>query len=98
MALITSKTQTFNYAEGISDVLWDIDKELSCVAEKKLVSKRFGAKDCTDPGRFFILLKYRELLLEKANGSCCLEKFSIDGILSNIKQYLSKGKLFKETL
>ena len=44
---------------------------------------------------FFIVAKYREILVMKCAGSPCLEAFDVADIISNIKQYMSSGKVLK---
>lgn len=93
--IISHKTQNLELCKDISDLLCQIDVKLAKVSELRYISDRFGTKVCIDYDVFHILDKYRQILLDKANNSECLKKYLIDDIISNIKQYLSSGKIHR---
>jgi hypothetical protein len=93
--IISHKSQTLDLKEDIAKLLCQIDKRLSKDAKTKLDALRFGADDCVDEDIFFILSNYRKILLMKACNKSCISQYSLDDIISNIKQYLTSGKIFK---
>lgn len=92
---LSNQTQTLSFSEDINKLLSEINDKIAGIARQKWDAARFGAKDLTDKQTYFILVRYRDLLLMKANNSCCLSDYLIDDIISNIKQYLSSGKVQK---
>lgn len=93
--ILSNQTQDINFTEDINELLWDINNKLAEVAMKKMEASRYGAKDLTNTDTFFILSRYRDILLKKANKHSCLSVYSIDDIISNIRQYLTTGKIQK---
>lgn len=89
---VNSKTQTLNFSEDVNEILCQIDVQLVKMAKDKLMADRFGAKICMNTEDFFLINKYREILLKKAlNRNNCLKDFLIDDIISRIKQLLNRN-------
>lgn len=87
--LLSHKIQNLNLQETIVDILCQMDTKLSSEAKKKLDNDRFGASACVDMNNSKMLAKYKQILIDKANNSKCLSLFSIDDIISRIKQLLN---------
>lgn len=90
--MISFKLQNLYFSDIINDLLCQIDVKIAKISENKLNSSRYGAKICIDYDTYYILNKYKYILKEKANNSRCLSLYSVDDIISNIKQYLTSGK------
>lgn len=93
--IINHKVNTLNFSDDMNTLICEIDTKLSTLSQDKLDSVRYGAKVCINWDTFDILVKYRKILLDKANNSFCLRSYPIDSMISNIKQYLSSGKVQK---
>lgn len=93
--ILTAKTKTLDYTKDMSDLFCKIDKKLSSYSEKYLNKLRFGTNDKIDKDTFFILKNYRDILELKVGNSPCMRNYSLDDIISVIKQYLSSGKIMK---
>jgi hypothetical protein len=93
--IISYKTQTLSFAEDVKELLCKIDTKLAKISENKLNASRYGAKIIVDLDVFYILNKYRKILYDKVNNSQCLKEYLVDDIISNIKQYLTSGKIQK---
>lgn len=91
--LIKHKTQDLNYQQDILNLLCQMDTYLSSVSKKKLDSDRFGAKTCVDMDDCKLIVKYKQILIDKANNSKCLCEFLIDDIISRIKQLLNRNQI-----
>lgn len=92
--IITYKAQTLNFSEDINELMCQLDKKISLIAEDKLNASRYGAKTCEHP-EYAILVIYKNVLKIKANNFECLRDYLIDDIINNIKQYLTSGKIQK---
>lgn len=93
--IINPKTQDLDFQSDVNDLLCQIDKRLSGDAKSRLDYFRYGAKNCVNKDLFFVLKNYRSILISKASNSCCLSNYSIDDIMSNIKQLLKSGRIVK---
>lgn len=93
--IINFKTQDVSLAEDLNDLLCQLNKRISSLAKVKLNSERFGSNEKIDEDKYFILVKYKEILILKANGSACLKDYSLDSIMSIIRQYLTSGVIQK---
>jgi len=93
--LISYKIQTLNFTEDINELLCRIDRKISTISKTKLDSLRYGVQNCHKSQDYSILVKYRQILTAKAVGDFCLKDYLIDDIISNIKQYLTVGKIQK---
>lgn len=97
--MLTFKTRDLNLCNDVNELLCQIDTRLAKIAKNKLDSIRYDVKaSCkNDSALFFILIKYKVILKDKLDNTSCLAAYDIDDIISNIKQYLSLGKLQKVT-
>lgn len=93
--IISQKTQSLCFDKDVNDLLCQIDVKLSKIAETKYNGAKYGEKVCIDEESFFVLSNYRKILIDKANNSKCLCNYLIDDIMSNIRQYISSGKVTK---
>lgn len=91
--LLTAKLQTVDFQKDMNDLICQIDKYLSIKSKSKLDADRFGVDICktsVNDNDFFLLSEYREILIKKANNSVCLVNYSLDNIISRIKQLLNR--------
>lgn len=97
--MLTFKTRDLNLLNDVNELICQIDTRLTKIAKNKLDSIRYDVKvSCANSSAlFFILVKYKKILKDKLDNSSCLISYDIDDIISNIKQYLSLGKLQKIT-
>jgi hypothetical protein len=86
---LSYKTQNLSLQETIVDLLCQVDTKLSNEAKKKLDNDRFGASVCVDISNSEMLTRYKQILIDKANNSLCLYEFSVDDIISRIKELLN---------
>ena len=93
--LISYKIQTLNFTEDINGLLCELDKRISTTSKTKLDSLRYGVQNCHKSLDYSILVKYRQILISKVSGESCLKNYLYDDIVSNIKQYLTVGKIQK---
>jgi len=92
--IITYKAQSLSFSEDINSLLCQLDKKISDIAKDKLNASRYGARLC-EHLEYFILVKYKEILMLKAWGHKCLCDYMIDDIINIVKQYLTTGKVQK---
>lgn len=92
--IIAYKAQTLNFSENINELMCQLDKKISLIAEDKLNASRYGARTCEHP-EYTILVIYKDILKLKANNFECLREYLIDDIINIIKQYLTSGKVQK---
>ena len=92
MLLISNKTQDLDLIPDTYDLLCQIDTFLSSEAKTKLDSDRFGTMKCkVNMKDAQLLVKYKQILLDKVQGSYCLRDFQLDDIIHRIKQLLNRN-------
>lgn len=94
--MVNNKTQDLNFKNDIEELICQIDNKLIYYSKKELDVLRFGGfynYKTTNNLKFFILTKYKKILLDKICNSECLKDYSMDSIISNIKEYLISDKL-----
>lgn len=94
--MISYKTRDLSLYKDVAELLCQVDRRLATLAKTKLDSLRYGSScNRIDENKFFILANYKKILLAKSQNSSCLKQYLIDDIISNIKQYLTSGVIFK---
>lgn len=87
--VLSHKIQNLNLQDTIVDLLCEMDVYLSIQAKKKLDNDRFGASACVDIDNCKMVNRYKQILIDKANNNRCLVLFSVDDIISRIKELLN---------
>jgi len=92
MLLISNKTQDLALIPDTYDLICQIDTFLSQEAKLKLDSDRFGTRGCkVNMKDSQLLVKYKQILLDKVQNSYCLRDFQLDDIIHRIKQLLNRN-------
>jgi len=92
MLLISHKTQDLDLISDTYDLLCQIDTFLSQEARTKLDSDRYGTRKCkVNMEDSQLLVKYKQILLDKVQGSYCLRDYQLDDIIHRIKQLLNRN-------
>ena len=89
--IISHKLQTINFSDDMNNLLCEVDKKLSRMGKQKLDSLKFGAKIHVNREDHKLLVRYRDIVLDKANNDCCLKEFLVDDIISRVKQLLNRN-------
>lgn len=91
-------TVKFNYSENMECLIKNIDTQLSSMAKTKLDSSRYDIKSCVNSQLFNIILRYRRILDDKIHNEKYLSEYCMEDIVSRIKQLISSGKIFSNTM
>lgn len=93
--IISYKLNTLDFSTDIGKLICEIDQKLITFSKKKLDSLRYGAKINIDWNNYKTLVRYKDILHKKASRDECLRYYLIDDLISNVRQYLTSGKISK---
>lgn len=93
--MTTNKTQIVDFSYDVNQVLNQLNDKLVEIAREKMLAKKYMAKSNTSEDIFFILSRYKNILIKKANNHQCFQSYLIDDIISNIEQYIHSGAIQK---
>ena len=89
--MISFNLQTLDFTKDINDLIYQIDKKIYTLVKQQVVAIKFGSCTKMNVDDFKRLVRYKEILIQKSNNYTCLSSFSIDNIISRIKQLLNRN-------